>query len=1145
MLKSILKIFDIRAEETTRFSLLFIAFFLYSMGLVWGGNAIRAEVVDLNDQLGIETELLPVAQFAGGVVIIITSLFYTAYVDRLSKGRMMVVLTVIFGTAVALATIIQLLDTPASRTISYLSLYAIYQILFSVWMIHWGTYIISIYDTRSAKRVFPILTAARPLATIIAGLSYSGILKEQLALSTFDIMIIWVILLAMVAVVFYIIPFITGQRKSLLHTNRHYDITPKNLDDSARVSTFQSLREGFQFVIGNRYPRWMATGTLTFLAILTLFEYQSSIIIENQVANPDEFSRFTAELEAWSNAVALFIQLFLFNRIMRRTGLGNMNLVFPLMVLGAAGSLIFYPTILASIIALVVTGAFRRVFRKPVAALMGNALPPRSKGRARAVISGIISPMGTIVAAILLQLLPLINNDLFLSALMGGAALFYVVIAFVLRREYSRSMVDVLRNDSFSYLLAHPPDLEIDVADTRALDRLMTEMHSADDVNLKVFIASIIVQTGGRDGAVMLAKSLDNTSPELRARLLAVLLEAGIHDDRLLHIYERLVTDKHAPVRQLALRGIEEQKGRKDKNYLSIAHNRLLNDDSHAVQAEGIPALLASDNASQREAARMTYDNLRRSDDPAGRILSTQIAERTGEVTAILDLLLFQEDPDDDVRLHATRAIASLWRDDMPPKIYDKVLENIELLYSDPVERIRLVELRLLAKVTHPEVYRVLANAINDFSPRVREAAKGLLIDIGKPAIPALEAVMAQDDDYHAQRAATVLSRIDLQRYDYLLKTYSERNLHIIYRNYAWLSLLHPYVHYPGVLILETMLTNDIAIRREEVVYLVGMMTDPESLQVIEESLQSTQSRVRANATEALESITTPSIARLIAPLYDPTATFESRVTFHRPDPRAPAELLGNGYDLLLYLAQNDTTELRLFSLYALGDVALNAQTASANDSTVLPIDTQAAVNVLQASLQETDDDIRAVVKAAIRHMQGMTILQQAKKRGNHTMLSLVERIIMLRRVTMFESIPIDQLRSLADICDEEFIEKGKVIFNEGDPGGELYIVVNGSVNIGIEDAEAGVFTHFATYQAVSAFGEMTLFESDTPRSASAIADEDTLVLRLRHEPMKALLYQYPDLSLKIVHVLSDRLRQANEQISTLSSSVRQTDSID
>ena len=151
-------------------------------------------------------------------------------------------------------------------------------------------------------------------------------------------------------------------------------------------------------------------------------------------------------------------------------------------------------------------------------------------------------------------------------------------------------------------------------------------------------------------------------------------------------------------------------------------------------------------------------------------------------------------------------------------------------------------------------------------------------------------------------------------------------------------------------------------------------------------------------------------------------------------------------------------------------------------------------------------------------------------------MLSTVERIIFLKEVPFFQSLKFDQLKVLAGVCEEELFEEDAQIFEQGDPGGTLYVVINGRVGIEREGKRKGSFKRLATIEAHSYFGEMSLFD-ESPRSAAAIAIQDTLTLQLRREPLIALIRQYPDLSLELINVLSQRLRAANDQIVQLTRS--------
>jgi len=121
----------------------------------------------------------------------------------------------------------------------------------------------------------------------------------------------------------------------------------------------------------------------------------------------------------------------------------------------------------------------------------------------------------------------------------------------------------------------------------------------------------------------------------------------------------------------------------------------------------------------------------------------------------------------------------------------------------------------------------------------------------------------------------------------------------------------------------------------------------------------------------------------------------------------------------------------------------------------------------------------------------------------------------------------------LANVCEEHLYEEDTTIYEQGETGGALYVVVRGRVGIEREGRRKGSSARIATLDAHSYFGEMTLFDNSA-RSEKAIAIQATLTLRLRREPLIALARQHPDLSLKLINVLSQRLRDATNRIAEL-----------
>ncbi|MFW6344544.1 MAG: cyclic nucleotide-binding domain-containing protein [Sediminispirochaetaceae bacterium] len=120
---------------------------------------------------------------------------------------------------------------------------------------------------------------------------------------------------------------------------------------------------------------------------------------------------------------------------------------------------------------------------------------------------------------------------------------------------------------------------------------------------------------------------------------------------------------------------------------------------------------------------------------------------------------------------------------------------------------------------------------------------------------------------------------------------------------------------------------------------------------------------------------------------------------------------------------------------------------------------------------------------------------------------------------------------------DEEFTRtypKDTMIFSEAQPGKELYIIQKGSVKITkiMNDNEVLL----ALLKQGDIFGEMALLE-DKPRSASAVAHEDAVLLAVNKANFKRMVSSEPQIITRLTQLLSERIwfiykQLANTQIS-------------
>jgi sulfate permease, SulP family len=113
---------------------------------------------------------------------------------------------------------------------------------------------------------------------------------------------------------------------------------------------------------------------------------------------------------------------------------------------------------------------------------------------------------------------------------------------------------------------------------------------------------------------------------------------------------------------------------------------------------------------------------------------------------------------------------------------------------------------------------------------------------------------------------------------------------------------------------------------------------------------------------------------------------------------------------------------------------------------------------------------------------------------------------------------------------------RGKIIFREGDPGQELFIVTKGRASAYLKQVNGGEI-RLATFAPGTIFGELATLDAG-PRSASVVADDDVICYVLSDQQFAALAKDAPSVAIKLLsglgRELSRRLRRANQTIHQL-----------
>ncbi|GAB6098365.1 Crp/Fnr family transcriptional regulator [Halanaerocella petrolearia] len=137
-----------------------------------------------------------------------------------------------------------------------------------------------------------------------------------------------------------------------------------------------------------------------------------------------------------------------------------------------------------------------------------------------------------------------------------------------------------------------------------------------------------------------------------------------------------------------------------------------------------------------------------------------------------------------------------------------------------------------------------------------------------------------------------------------------------------------------------------------------------------------------------------------------------------------------------------------------------------------------------------------------------------------------------LAKINIFQDLNKQELKEIDRITYKETYQKNEIIFLEEEIGDAIYIIVDGLVKVFKMD-ETGREKTLSLLSKSDFFGEMALLDNNL-RSASVKAIKDCQVLVIEKSKFKQVVAEYPEISLKIIAILSQRLRKANDQIQNL-----------
>ena len=309
----------------------------------------------------------------------------------------------------------------------------------------------------------------------------------------------------------------------------------------------------------------------------------------------------------------------------------------------------------------------------------------------------------------------------------------------------------------------------------------------------------------------------------------------------------------------------------------------------------------------------------------------------------------------------------------------------------------------------------------------------------------------------------------------------------------AWADLPEQEIWRP----LRRALDSETAKARWRCFDLLALLYDREAVRRARENVQSLARDKRAYAVEMLDVMLDGHLRGFLLPLLDDrpqAARLQALQSYFPQARRSPAERVR---ELLARPERSLRTWTRACAAWAAAQAGLRELLGELD------------------RLHSTDPLVRQTAAASVRRLKES---KTGEAKRSAPML-LIEKVMILKGVQMFEETSEEILAEIAAVLEELELPAGETVFQKGDAGDSMYVIVEGQVRVFDGERTINVLGEREI------FGELALLDPE-PRSASCAAIAPARLFRLDAETFSQLMAGNIEIVRGVLHVLCERLRR-------------------
>ncbi|MEN9562884.1 MAG: hypothetical protein RIR73_1128 [Chloroflexota bacterium] len=923
----------------------------------------------------------------------------------------------------------------------------------------------NIFDIRQSKRIFGLMNAGSWLAYVVMGPFTTPLVN---AIGTENL---YFVIAACLLIAFFL-------QQLIIRSNPSTQAAPEVIEGQPQqTSVLQLFRIRYIVLIFALITLWR----ISYFILDNVFYDRAAL----QYPSADGMAGFIGGFFGLTGLLGFITDMFLTGRIISRFGLRAGLLATPTLtvlcmaVLAVTGTV--DPQTLSLLFWLAVAGKFINEglgfsLDQTASNVLYQPIHERMRARAQTITEGIIQPLAIGLAGGLLLLFNTILkfNAIQLTYIYLVAGVIWIGICISLIRAYPLALTDALHKRKFGDKGA----LLVDDASIKVVRNALKSDHASE----VLYALDLLEKSESTTLTEDLATSIH--SPIVEVRVEAIKRIERLRLVSLIPVIQNQLKQEKAPLAReraaCALTVLGKEAG-KSMGWFQP--------EDHAAQRGVMLGELRSYNPNSKPDTYHALEQMAASEDSAKRIEAAEL---------ITDI-----------------ANPALW-------------EILISLLSDKNLDVQKAALRAAAKIPHENLYPLIITALGN--PQTRSLAFNALVEGSNHALPAIITSL-KDENLHRRihlrliRACSLIksdaaihvleglishpnvtlrSKALTALHDCRFKPEGESSQRVNdqvsaeLRRAAWLlAALHDIEKSTQTGVIQRALQLDLDETIDRLFYLFGFIYEAHAIQRAHNALRRRDSNRRSYAIEVLDTTLSKAHKAAFIPLLEDQK------------PKEQLEAMGTSYKQTFLPTTGRILDILENSLAKENPWLL---------ATVIEFSEALGVSIQSGSIQ--------ALTSAKESLLTRMVLQKEKK--VNAMLTTVERVIVLKSLSIFAETPDKALAELAELLQEIFVQPGDVIVREGETGDSLYIIVDGKVEV-VDDNRI-----LNQLESRAVFGELSMLDS-SPRTATVRALEETSLLRLDQVSFYEIMSDYVEVAMGTIQLLTRNLRARTGDVMELS----------